>query len=124
MESWKIQLVVVTFCVLVQTSKGSTSGAEDERRLSRHWQVRTTGLFQLYSCVINLMKRSKALRFYGLMGKRLKKKNFLFLFVANKRVAFVDLMGRSVSSEGEQLLKTQVKRKVKISRQLYWWRRS
>uniref|UniRef100_A0A3B5M1E8 Uncharacterized protein n=1 Tax=Xiphophorus couchianus TaxID=32473 RepID=A0A3B5M1E8_9TELE len=110
MESWKIQLVVVTFCVLVQTSKGSTSGAEDERRLSRHWQYEPVES----SPVDSLMKRSKALRFYGLMGKRAG---------TNKRVAFVDLMGRSVSSEGEQLLKTQVKRKVKISRQLYWWRR-
>uniref|UniRef100_A0A3P9NB94 Uncharacterized protein n=1 Tax=Poecilia reticulata TaxID=8081 RepID=A0A3P9NB94_POERE len=98
MENWKIQLVIVTFCVLMQTSKESTSGGKDERRLSRHWQYE----FGDNSPADSLMKRSKALRFYGLMGKRAGR---------NKGVAFVGLMGRSVSTEGEQLLKKQAKQK-------------
>uniref|UniRef100_A0A3B3W335 Uncharacterized protein n=1 Tax=Poecilia latipinna TaxID=48699 RepID=A0A3B3W335_9TELE len=101
MENWKIQLVVVTFCVLMQTSKGSTSGGEDERRLSRHWQYE----FVDSSPADSLMKRSKALRFYGLMGKRAGR---------NKGVAFVGLMGRSVSTEGEQLLKNKQRKSENI----------
>ncbi|XP_043959511.1 uncharacterized protein si:ch211-131k2.2 [Gambusia affinis] len=95
MESWKIQLVVVTFCMLVQTSKGSTSDAEDERRLPRHWQYEPEDS----SPVDSLMKRSKALRFYGLMGKRAVTKKSFQVKRRNKGVAFMDLMGRSVSSE-------------------------
>uniref|UniRef100_A0A3B3WMH9 Uncharacterized protein n=1 Tax=Poecilia mexicana TaxID=48701 RepID=A0A3B3WMH9_9TELE len=105
MENWKIQLVVVTFCVLMQTSKGSTSGGEDERRLSRHWQYE----FVDSSPADSLMKRSKALRFYGLMGKRAGSIQTLQQITSyrNKGVAFVGLTGRSVSTEGEQLLKNK-----------------
>ncbi|KAM4526422.1 uncharacterized protein V3H82_000843 [Fundulus diaphanus] len=76
MENWKIQLVVMTFCVLVQTSQGSSSSTEEERRLSRHWQHQSMESAMTIP-VESLMKRSKALRFYGLMGKReVTKKSF------------------------------------------------
>uniref|UniRef100_A0A096M0Q9 Uncharacterized protein n=1 Tax=Poecilia formosa TaxID=48698 RepID=A0A096M0Q9_POEFO len=110
MENWKIQLVVVTFCVLMQTSKGSTSGGEDERRLSRHWQYE----FVDSSPADSLMKRSKALRFYGLMGKRAVTKKPFQVKRRNKGVAFVGLMGRSVSTEGEQLLKNKQRKSENI----------
>ncbi|XP_054877241.1 uncharacterized protein si:ch211-131k2.2 [Poeciliopsis prolifica] len=95
MENWKIQLVVVTFCVLVQTSKGSASGVEDERRLSRHWQYEPA---VDSSPIDSLMKRSKALRFYGLMGKRAVTKKPFQVKRRNMGVAFMDLMGQRVSS--------------------------
>ncbi|CAN9508633.1 unnamed protein product [Ophioblennius macclurei] len=85
MDNWKIQLVAVTFVALVQTYQGLTCSAEEERELSKDWQDETG----LTDSVIDLMKRSKALRFYGLMGKR----------SGNKGETFVGLMGRSVSSD-------------------------
>uniref|UniRef100_A0A8C7Z8J9 Uncharacterized protein n=1 Tax=Oryzias sinensis TaxID=183150 RepID=A0A8C7Z8J9_9TELE len=52
----------------------------------------------------DLMKRSKALRFYGLMGKRsVTKKPFQFNR-RNKGDMFVGLMGRSISS-GESIIR-------------------
>ncbi|MEQ2257071.1 hypothetical protein ILYODFUR_030715 [Ilyodon furcidens] len=95
MENWKIQLVVMTFCVLVQTS---TSSTEEERRLPRHWQYETVDT-DVTSPVEGLMKRSKALRFYGLMGKRAVTKKPFQVKRRNKGEAFVGLMGRSVSTE-------------------------
>ncbi|MED6251593.1 hypothetical protein ATANTOWER_000207 [Ataeniobius toweri] len=94
MENWKIQLVVMTFCVLVQTSTSST----EERRLPRHWQYETVDT-DVTSPVEGLMKRSKALRFYGLMGKRAVTKKPFQVKRRNKGEAFVGLMGRSVSTE-------------------------
>uniref|UniRef100_A0A3B4TG94 Uncharacterized protein n=1 Tax=Seriola dumerili TaxID=41447 RepID=A0A3B4TG94_SERDU len=90
MDNWKIQLAVVTFCALLQTYQGLSSSVEEERGLSRDWQDESleTGLTHP---IATLMKRSKALRFYGLMGKR----------SGNKGETFVGLMGRSISSAGE-----------------------
>ncbi|XP_038155652.1 uncharacterized protein LOC119792885 isoform X2 [Cyprinodon tularosa] len=98
MKKWKIQLVVMTFCVLVQTSKGWTSANEEERQLSTHWQDESVNK-RLISPLETLMKRSKALRFYGLMGRRAEPKIQFQAKKRNKGEAFVGLMGRSVSSE-------------------------
>ncbi|KAK1881548.1 Protachykinin-1 [Dissostichus eleginoides] len=87
MENWKLWLVVVTFCALLQTYQALSSSEAEERELSPDWQDESHE-----ESLISLMKRSKALRFYGLMGKR----------SGNKGEAFVGLMGRSVSS-GESL---------------------
>uniref|UniRef100_A0A3P8S3C8 Uncharacterized protein n=1 Tax=Amphiprion percula TaxID=161767 RepID=A0A3P8S3C8_AMPPE len=69
MDTWKIQLVLVAFCALVRTYQGLSGSEEEERRLSKDWQIELmeTGLT---NPVDSLIKRSKALRFYGLMGKR------------------------------------------------------
>lgn len=39
MDNWKIQLVVVTFCALVQTYQAVSSSAEEERGIPQDWQV-------------------------------------------------------------------------------------
>ncbi|XP_035998309.1 uncharacterized protein LOC118564397 isoform X1 [Fundulus heteroclitus] len=98
MENWKIQLVVMTFCVLVQTSQGSSSSTEEERRLSRHWQHQSVESAMTIP-VESLMKRSKALRFYGLMGKREVTKKSFQPKKRNKGETFAGLMGRSVTNE-------------------------
>ncbi|XP_070783590.1 uncharacterized protein [Enoplosus armatus] len=91
MDNWKIQLAVVTFCALVQTYQALSSAVEEERGLSKDWQDESLEA-GLTHPLASLMKRTKALRFYGLMGKR----------SGNKGEVFVGLMGRSVSS-GEAL---------------------
>uniref|UniRef100_A0A3Q3LCK7 Uncharacterized protein n=1 Tax=Mastacembelus armatus TaxID=205130 RepID=A0A3Q3LCK7_9TELE len=91
MENWKIQLVVVTFCALVQIYQGlSFSEKREEPGFSKDWQDETLGT-GLTHPIATLMKRSKALRFYGLMGKR----------SGNKEETFVGLMGRSIFGGGE-----------------------
>ncbi|XP_039645141.1 uncharacterized protein LOC120551695 isoform X2 [Perca fluviatilis] len=69
MDTWKIQLVVVTFCALVQIYQALSSNVEEERGLSKDWQDESLEA-GLTPPMASLMKRSKALRFYGLMGKR------------------------------------------------------
>uniref|UniRef100_A0A8D0A0N5 Si:ch211-131k2.2 n=1 Tax=Sander lucioperca TaxID=283035 RepID=A0A8D0A0N5_SANLU len=88
MDTWKIQLVVVTVCALVQTYQALSSSVEEERGLSKDWQDESLEA-GLTPPMASLMKRSKALRFYGLMGKRSG---------GNKGEMFVGLMGRSISS--------------------------
>lgn len=39
MDNWKIQLVVVTLCALVQTYQAVSSGGDDGRGLPQDWQV-------------------------------------------------------------------------------------
>ncbi|XP_056221313.1 uncharacterized protein si:ch211-131k2.2 [Seriola aureovittata] len=97
MDNWKIQLAVVTFCALLQTYQGLSSSVEEERGLSRDWQDESleTGLTDP---IASLMKRSKALRFYGLMGKRSGIKKPFQVNRRNKGETFVGLMGRSISS--------------------------
>uniref|UniRef100_A0A3Q4HX71 Uncharacterized protein n=1 Tax=Neolamprologus brichardi TaxID=32507 RepID=A0A3Q4HX71_NEOBR len=66
----------------------------------------------LTSPMSSVIKRSKALRFYGLMGKR----------SGNKGEMFVGLMGRSISSGGKHKISNRPHvncRYFKISRQLY-----
>uniref|UniRef100_A0AAQ4RP21 Si:ch211-131k2.2 n=2 Tax=Gasterosteus aculeatus TaxID=69293 RepID=A0AAQ4RP21_GASAC len=99
MDNLKIQLVVVIFCALVQTSQALSSGVDEEVELSPDWQSMEAVLTRP---VANLMKRSKALRFYGLMGKRSGPKTPFKVNRRNKGEAFVGLMGRSLSS-GESL---------------------
>ncbi|XP_051795888.1 uncharacterized protein si:ch211-131k2.2 [Acanthochromis polyacanthus] len=91
MDTWKIQLVLMAFCALVRTYQGLSGSEEEKRGLSKDWQDESleTGLI---NPVDSLIKRSKALRFYGLMGKR----------SGNKGETFGGLMGRSTSS-GESL---------------------
>ncbi|KAK5850638.1 hypothetical protein PBY51_001499 [Eleginops maclovinus] len=97
MENWKLQLVVVTICALLQTYQALCSSVGEERGLSQDWQDEP-----LQESLISLMKRSKALRFYGLMGKRSDPKKPFKVNRRNKGETFVGLMGRSVSS-GESL---------------------
>ncbi|XP_034564534.1 uncharacterized protein LOC117830499 [Notolabrus celidotus] len=95
MDNWKLQLVVVTFCALVQTYQAYQ---DEERGISEDWQNESadTGLTQPMS---SLMKRAKALRFYGLMGKRSGTKKPFQVDRRNKGEMFVGLMGRSISSD-------------------------
>ncbi|KAM6898867.1 uncharacterized protein PEZ65_020806 [Lycodopsis pacificus] len=97
MDNWKIQLVVVTFCALVQTYQA----LEEERGLPQDWQDESMEA-SLTHPMTSLMKRSKALRFYGLMGKRSGIKKTFKVNRRNKGEMFVGLMGRSVS-RGESL---------------------
>ncbi|XP_074519850.1 uncharacterized protein LOC141785421 isoform X2 [Halichoeres trimaculatus] len=99
MDNWKLHLVVVTFCALVQTYQASS--VDEERGLSEDWQDESadTGLTHPMA---GLMKRAKALRFYGLMGKRSggeKKSEQMKMNRRNKGEMFVGLMGRSISSD-------------------------
>ncbi|XP_060950848.1 protachykinin-1 [Limanda limanda] len=104
MDTWKMQLVVVTFCTLLQTCQGLTASEEEERGLSTDWQdgSQTPMETDVSHLVASLMKRSKALRFYGLMGKRSSVKKPFKVNRRNKGDTFVGLMGRSLSS-GESL---------------------
>ncbi|XP_068440006.1 uncharacterized protein si:ch211-131k2.2 [Clinocottus analis] len=101
MDNWKIQLLVVTFCALVQTHQAVSSSVEEERGLSQDWQEESMEA-RLTHPLASLMKRSKALRFYGLMGKRSGIKKPFKVNRRNKGEMFVGLMGRSISS-GESL---------------------
>ncbi|XP_008293114.1 protachykinin-1 [Stegastes partitus] len=101
MDTWKFQLAVVAFCALVQTYQGLSGCAEEERGLSKDWQDEPLETV-LTNPVDSLIKRSKALRFYGLMGKRSGKKKPFQVNRRNKGETFVGLMGRSISS-GESL---------------------
>uniref|UniRef100_A0A1A8S9Y3 Si:ch211-131k2.2 n=1 Tax=Nothobranchius rachovii TaxID=451742 RepID=A0A1A8S9Y3_9TELE len=94
MENWKIQLVVVTFCALIQICWGLSYSAE-EWGGSDDWQELVDS--GLSTPIESLMKRSKALRFYGLMGKRTATKKPFHVDRRNKGEAFVGLMGRSIS---------------------------
>ncbi|XP_054860859.1 uncharacterized protein si:ch211-131k2.2 [Amphiprion ocellaris] len=104
MDTWKIQLVLVAFCALVRTYQGLSGSEEEERRLSKDWQIELmeTGLT---NPVDSLIKRSKALRFYGLMGKRSGTKKPFQVHRRNKGEMLVGLMERSISS-GESLTRT------------------
>lgn len=131
MDVWKIQLVLMAFCALMQTYQATLSSkVREERRLSSAWQVRCINVggfnekmclnwWQLLSCLeasfkhsndleltrwslfpcqdesvdaglshqlLGLMKRSKALRFYGLMGKRSGLQSSSCFFTAHKVV--------------------------------------
>lgn len=44
MDNWKIQLVVVTFCALLQTYQGLSSSVDEESGLSKNWQVSISNL--------------------------------------------------------------------------------
>ncbi|XP_071381634.1 protachykinin-1-like [Centroberyx affinis] len=102
MENWKLQLVVVAFCALVQTYQGLSLSVEEERGRAKDWQDESVET-SLTGPVDNLMKRSKALRFYGLMGKRSGARQPVRMNRRrNKGEMFVGLMGRSISS-GESL---------------------
>ncbi|KAL6095242.1 uncharacterized protein ACO6RY_16485 [Pungitius sinensis] len=98
MDPVKIQLLVVIFCASVQTSQALSSGVEEEREFSPDWQDASmeAGLTRPMAA---LMKRSKALRFYGLMGKRSGPKTPFKVNRRNKGEVFVGLMGRSLSSD-------------------------
>uniref|UniRef100_A0A3Q3IKR0 Uncharacterized protein n=1 Tax=Monopterus albus TaxID=43700 RepID=A0A3Q3IKR0_MONAL len=92
MDNWKIQLLFVTFCALLQIYQGLSSSVEEERGLSSDWQDESL------DPIATLMKRAKALRFYGLMGKRSAAKKPFEVKRRNKGQMFVGLMGRSASS--------------------------
>ncbi|XP_036938075.1 uncharacterized protein LOC119010205 [Acanthopagrus latus] len=99
MDNWKIQLAVVTFCALVQTYQALSSTVGEERWLPEDWQAESLEA-GLTHPMVSLMKRAKALRFYGLMGKRSGTKKPFQVNRRNKGETFVGLMGRSISSGG------------------------
>ncbi|KAM9425878.1 uncharacterized protein KZ484_014430 [Pholidichthys leucotaenia] len=110
MDNWKIQIIVVTFCALVQTYQGHFYGPEEERGLPKGCQHNFVEM-GLTNPEGGLMKRAKALRFYGLMGKRsdivpqdstIRVKKPFKVNRRKKGEMFVGLMGRSISS-GEAL---------------------
>ncbi|XP_006801049.1 uncharacterized protein LOC143419994 [Maylandia zebra] len=103
MDNWKIQLVIVTFCALVQTYQRFSCSAEEQRGLLKEWKDESLQT-SLTSPMSSVIKRSKALRFYGLMGKRSDAKKPYQVKRRNKGEMFVGLMGRSISS-GESLPK-------------------
>uniref|UniRef100_A0A8C6SZI3 Uncharacterized protein n=1 Tax=Neogobius melanostomus TaxID=47308 RepID=A0A8C6SZI3_9GOBI len=88
MDLGKSPLFLVTFCALMQMYVGMSFRVHEDGGLSAEWQDPSvdTGLTE---AVDALVKRSKALRFYGLMGKRSGKKGEMF----------VGLMGRSISGK-------------------------
>uniref|UniRef100_A0A8C5GB20 Uncharacterized protein n=1 Tax=Gouania willdenowi TaxID=441366 RepID=A0A8C5GB20_GOUWI len=96
MENLKMQLVVVAFWALVQTYEEVSCGAE-ERRLSRDWQEDASVERAVFYPIGCLHKRSKALRFYGLMGKRSVSKR-PSIARRKKGEIFVELMERSISN--------------------------
>lgn len=49
MDTWKIQLVVIAFCALMQTYQAASSSTVDERSLSPVWQVSFTNVGQILS---------------------------------------------------------------------------
>ncbi|CAJ1080783.1 uncharacterized protein LOC117830499 [Xyrichtys novacula] len=97
MDNWKLQLAVVAFSALIQTHMALP--VEEEGGLAEHWQDESMDS-GLSHPMASLMKRAKALRFYGLMGKRSEgvKKPFK-VDRRNKGEMFVGLMGRSISSD-------------------------
>ncbi|XP_070847117.1 uncharacterized protein [Chaetodon trifascialis] len=101
MDNWKVQLVVVAFCALLQTYQALSSTVGEEGGLPPDWQDESLEA-GLTHPMLSLMKRSKALRFYGLMGKRSGTKKPFRVNRRNKGETFVGLMGRSISS-GESL---------------------
>lgn len=100
MDLWKLQLILVTFCTLVQTYMGHTFRVDDDGGLSTDWQDPSIGT-GLTEAVDALVKRSKALRFYGLMGKRSGTGKPIKV-ERRKGEMFVGLMGRSISDDGKQ----------------------
>ncbi|XP_039991890.1 uncharacterized protein LOC120794703 [Xiphias gladius] len=77
--------------------KGLSSSVDEESGLSKNWQDESLET-DLTHPIDMLMKRSKALRFYGLMGKRSGIKKPFQVNRRNKGEMFVGLMGRSISS--------------------------
>ncbi|XP_034147914.1 uncharacterized protein LOC117594477 [Esox lucius] len=83
MDICKFQLVIVSLYALVYTYQGLSFSVDKEHWVSKDWQDEPLEE-TLASQVASLIKRSKAHRFYGLMGKR----------SGNKGEMFVGLMGR------------------------------
>nr|XP_057917241.1 uncharacterized protein si:ch211-131k2.2 [Doryrhamphus excisus]XP_057917243.1 uncharacterized protein si:ch211-131k2.2 [Doryrhamphus excisus] len=69
MEAWKIQLCFLLVCTLLQIYDGLSYSEEEERWFLHDWQGQGKSL-KMTRPIATLMKRSKPLRFYGLMGKR------------------------------------------------------
>uniref|UniRef100_A0A667ZPM9 Uncharacterized protein n=1 Tax=Myripristis murdjan TaxID=586833 RepID=A0A667ZPM9_9TELE len=96
MDNWKLQLVVVAFCALVHSYQGLSFSVEEESGPPKDWQVSSNNL---PLSKVTYIKRSKALKFYGLMGKRAGRKPPTQMNRRrNKGQMFVGLMGRSISS--------------------------
>uniref|UniRef100_A0A665VX85 Uncharacterized protein n=1 Tax=Echeneis naucrates TaxID=173247 RepID=A0A665VX85_ECHNA len=116
MDNWKVQLVLVTFFALLQIFQGLSCGVEEEGGLTRDWQEETLDA-GLTHAIAALMKRSKALRFYGLMGKRSGHliNNVNIFLSRNKANTFVGLMGRSISSAGKHEDQTKIISKYQCS---------
>ncbi|KAM8888572.1 uncharacterized protein ACB058_003924 [Synchiropus picturatus] len=94
MDSWKIQVVALTFCTLVQTSPALSRIVEASPELFQKWDGPQRNL-----PLTALWKRSKANRFYGLMGKRSGTKRPLKFTRKKKGESFVGLMGRSIHTD-------------------------
>ncbi|XP_067345204.1 protachykinin-1 [Channa argus] len=98
MDNRKFQLLVVAVCALVQINQGLSSAVGEERGLSKDWQDESLEKGLMHPAA-SMLKRSKALRFYGLMGKRSGAKKPFQVNRRNKGEMFVGLMGRSISND-------------------------
>uniref|UniRef100_A0A3Q3DZ46 Uncharacterized protein n=1 Tax=Hippocampus comes TaxID=109280 RepID=A0A3Q3DZ46_HIPCM len=66
MDKWRLVFVFVTFCTLVEIYEGASRDEEERQPLG---EAKSTEGALLWP-IATLVKRSKALQFYGLMGKR------------------------------------------------------
>ncbi|XP_055006497.1 uncharacterized protein si:ch211-131k2.2 [Boleophthalmus pectinirostris] len=97
MDLWKIQLFIFTFCSVMQIYVGMSFTLDEEGGQDLSLD---TGLTE---AVDALMKRSKALRFYGLMGKRSGNDKPIKVDRSKKKgEMFVGLMGRSMPGSQEE----------------------
>ncbi|CAG04412.1 unnamed protein product [Tetraodon nigroviridis] len=80
------------------TDPAASSPVDEDKSLSPAWQDESVDS-SLTNQLLGLMKRSKRVRFYGLMGKRSGVKKPIQVRRRNKGEAFVGLMGRSISGE-------------------------
>ncbi|KAI5103091.1 protachykinin-1-like isoform X3 [Silurus meridionalis] len=88
MEIWRLLAVIITVSVLGCTAQGMSFTLNKEHWISKNWEDKPL-VDTLAGEVANLIKRSKAHQFYGLMGKR----------AGNKGEKFVGLMGRSLQGD-------------------------
>ncbi|KAK3529429.1 hypothetical protein QTP70_031111 [Hemibagrus guttatus] len=92
MEIWRVLAVIITLSVLACSAHGMSFSLDKEHWISKNWENKPLA-DTLASEVSSLIKRSKAHRFYGLMGKRTD------IPERNKGEKFVGLMGRSLRGD-------------------------
>ncbi|KAI5627404.1 protachykinin-1-like isoform X2 [Silurus asotus] len=99
MEIWRLLAVIITASVLGCTAQGMSFTLNKEHWISKNWEDKPL-VDTLAGEVANLIKRSKAHQFYGLMGKRADVPQRRRLGQKrNKGEKFVGLMGRSLQGD-------------------------
>uniref|UniRef100_A0A8C5FQG4 Si:ch211-131k2.2 n=1 Tax=Gadus morhua TaxID=8049 RepID=A0A8C5FQG4_GADMO len=102
MDNWRSLVAVLVFFALLEIYHGFPFNVNSETRTPDNWQDESLDSAAV-SKMADMMKRSKALRFYGLMGKRSGSRQPIQMNRRrNKGEMFVGLMGRSITS-GESL---------------------